>query len=82
MWGIQTNKGFEWLLLLGNCAIYIHDGKEGSSMYKTCVHTPNVCETIIIISSHTPSLGKPYCFCHKSKESNKLVFFCLAFSSL
>jgi hypothetical protein len=89
----SKNKGFEWLLILGNCAIYITWWGEGSSMYKTCVHTPNACETIII-SSHNTITRKPYCFCHKfsftittkpycfCQESNKLVFLFGIFQSL
>ncbi len=62
-------------------------------MYKTCVHTPNACETIII-SSHNTITRKPYCFCHKfsftittkpycfCQESNKLVFLFGIFQSL
>jgi hypothetical protein len=139
----SKNKGFEWLLLLGNCAIYIHDGGEGSSnvqdmcAHTQCLwdnnnnkfsytpslgnpiafvissHTPSLENPIaFVISSHTPSLEnpiafdisshtqslgnpiafvisshntitrKPYCFCHKSKESNKLSFLFGIFQSL
>jgi hypothetical protein len=45
-------------------------------MYKTCVHTPNVCATIII-SSHTPSLGNPIAFVissHTTSLENPIAF--------